>query len=330
MRVFSLILVLASLAGAQALAGPTRAMQKAWPRTDFSRHSVDLSQILSGGPPKDGIPSIDQPKFIPAAKSGLPGNEPVIALAVNGVARAYPLRIMTWHEIVNDEIGGVPVIVTYCPLCNTAIVYDRRIPGMKGAPTFGTSGMLYNSNLIMYDRASESWWQQFTGTGIVGRFTGVHLKPLPARLESFASFKKRFPKGAVLVPNNPNARPYGRNPYAGYDTAAKPFLYRGDLPKGIPAMAYVVVVGDTAYDLNLIRSRKTLTDGAVRLRYEGDHASALDASTISRARPIAGVSVQEKGKDGRWHDVPYDVTFAFVFHAFKPDGKWRLMPKDKP
>ncbi len=329
MRVFLLIFSLASLAAAPALAAPTRAMLKAWPKTDFSHHSVDLSQVLSGGPPKDGIPSIDQPKFIAVAKSDLPGNEPVISLVVNGVARAYPLRIMTWHEIVNDEIGGVPVIVTYCPLCNTAIVYDRRIKGLDGAPTFGTSGMLYNSNLIMYDRASETWWQQFTGTGIAGRFDGVHLKPLPSRLESFAHFKKRFPHGAVLVPNDPNARPYGRNPYASYDSAAKPFLYRGDLPKNIPAMARVVVVGDTAYDLNLIRARKILTDGTLRLRYEGDHASALDASTIAKARPVAGVSVQEKDDNGVWHDVPYDVTFAFVFHAFKPNGKWRLMPKDK-
>ena len=329
MRLFLLSLSLIGLVAAPVLAAPTRAMQKAWPKTDFSRHSVELAQIMSGGPPKDGIPSIDQPKFITVAASDLPANEPVIGLEVNGVARAYPLRIMTWHEIVNDEIGGVPVIVTYCPLCNTAIVYDRRIKGVNGAPSFGTSGMLMNSNLIMYDRASETWWQQFTGTGIVGRFEGVRLKALPARLESFASFKKRFPKAVVLVPNNPNARPYGRNPYKGYDSAAKPFLYRGDLPKNISPMARVVVVDDTAYDLNLIRARKTLINGKVRLRYEGDHASALGASTIAKARPVAGVSVQKKDQDGAWHDIPYDVTFAFVFHAFKPDGQWKLMPKPK-
>jgi Protein of unknown function (DUF3179) len=312
------------LSTAFAQAGPSAKMQKAWPKTDFERASVKFSDIMAGGPPKDGIPSIDQPKFIAVAKSDLPANEPVIGLMVKGVARAYPLRILTWHEIVNDEIGGVPVIVTYCPLCNTAIVYDRRFKGNKDAPTFGTSGMLLKSNLVMYDRGSETWWQQFTGTGIVGRYDRTKLKALPSRLESFDSFKKRFPKGAVLVPNNPGARPYGNNPYKGYDSAVKPFLYRGDLPKRVSPMARVVVVDDTAYALTLIRKRKVLIDGDVRLTYEGNHASALDARRIANSRTIPSVSVAKRSADGQWQDVPYDVTFAFVFHAFKPKGKWRL------
>ncbi len=326
MRIFALFVFLFGLAGAPALAGPPQKIMKAWPKTDFERASIDFSSIMAGGPPKDGIPSIDQPKFIPVSASELPGNEPVVGLVVNGVARAYPLRILTWHEIVNDEIGNVPVIVTYCPLCNSAIVYDRRIEGAAGAPTFGTSGMLRNSNLIMYDRESETWWQQFTGNAIVGRFNKTKLKSLPSRLESFERFKKRFPKGQVLVPNDPKARPYGRNPYAGYDSAVKPFLYRGDLPKNIEPMLRVVVVDDTAYGLNLIRDQQSLTDGDVRLRYEGDHASALDQKSIKDSRPVPGVSVQKRKSDGRWVEAPYDVTFAFVFHAFKPKGKWKLKP----
>ncbi len=295
-----------------------------WPKTDLSRSSVDLSTIMSGGPPKDGIPSIDNPKFIPVGTSDLPGNEPVIALEVNGVARAYPLRILTWHEIVNDEIGGVPVIVTYCPLCNSAIVFDRRFKGMKGATTFGTSGMLRNSNMIMYDRGSETWWQQFTGTGIVGKFNKTQLKKIPARLESFDSFKARFPKAEILVPNNPKMRSYGKNPYASYDSAKKPFLYRGDLPKNVPPMMRVIVVDDTAYSFPLIAEKKTFEEGDLRISFSGEHASALDKSRIKNGQAIPSVVVQKRGADGTWHDTPYDVTFAFVFHAFKPKAKFRM------
>ena len=169
-----------------------------WPNTDFSRRSIDLADILSGGPPKDGIPSIDKPRTVAIAEAGnLTDTEPVIGLVLNGKARAYPLRIMIWHEIVNDELGGVPVTVTYCPLCNSSIVFDRRLGGK--ILDFGTTGKLRYSDLVMYDRQTESWWQQFLGEGIVGEMTGQRLKIIPSRLESFADFKKRAPDGDVLV-----------------------------------------------------------------------------------------------------------------------------------
>ncbi len=326
MRFLILVFTFLGLSAAAVMAEPSGKLKKAWPNTDFSNTSIKYSSVMSGGPPRDGIPSIDQPQFTPVKGSDLPGNEPVIGLEVNGVARAYPLRILTWHEIVNDEIGGVPVIVTYCPLCNAAIVYDRRFVGASGAPTFGTSGLLRNSDLVMYDRQSETWWQQFSGKGIAGQFNNVKLKRLPSRLESFDNFKKRFPKGDVLIPNDPGARPYGRNPYAGYDSAAQPFLYKGDLPRRVPPMSRVVVVDDTAYALTMIRKQETYTNGDVRLTYEGDHASALDKGRIADSRAVPGVSVSKKDADGAWVEVPYDVTFAFVFHAFKPKGKWVLRP----
>ncbi len=195
-----------------------------WPKTDFSRRSIDLADILSGGPPKDGIPSIDKPRTVPVAEAGdLAGTEPVIGLIINGKARAYPLRILTWHEIVNDELGGVPVTVTYCPLCNSAIAFDRRLDGR--ILDFGTTGKLRHSDMVMYDRQTESWWQQFLGEGIVGAMTGKRLKIIPSRLESFANFKKRAPEGDVLVPTDPAMRTYGANPYAGYDTSPYPFLF---------------------------------------------------------------------------------------------------------
>jgi hypothetical protein len=176
--------------------------EREWPLTDFSVHTVPYGEIRSGGPPRDGIPSIDMPRFVPVAgMSDLADTEPVIGLVLNGQARAYPLRVMIWHEIVNDTVGGVPVAVTYCPLCNAAIVFERRLPDGR-ASQFGTTGKLRRSDLVMYDRATESWWQQFSGEAIVGALAGARLRMLPARLESFAEFRARTREAQVLVPTN--------------------------------------------------------------------------------------------------------------------------------
>ncbi len=291
----------------------------AWPETDFSRHSVPFSDIVSGGPPKDGIPAIDDPEFAALADvTDLAGTEPVVSISLNGDARAYPLRILIWHEIVNDTVGGVPVSVTYCPLCNSAIVFDRRVDDRL--LDFGATGKLRNSDLVMYDRQTESWWQQFTGAGIVGEMTGKALEMLPARVESFALFKKRHGGGRVLIPNDARFRPYGVNPYRGYDTAARPFLFRGGLPEGIAPMAYVVKVGEEAWPLDLIRERGSLTAGDLRLSWTTGQNSALDRATIAEGRDIGNLVVQRR-KDGHWVDEIHDLTFAFVFHAFVPEGK---------
>ncbi|HSR72833.1 MAG TPA: DUF3179 domain-containing protein, partial [Kiloniellales bacterium] len=262
--------------------------------------------------------SIDDPQFVPVSKaSDLAPSEPVIGLAVEGDARGYPLRILTWHEIVNDTVGGRPVAVTYCPLCNSAVVFDRRVDGE--ATTFGTTGKLRHSDLVMYDRATESWWQQFLGEAIVGQRTGERLAILPARLESWANFKDRFPDGKVLVPNNPNARRYGNNPYVGYDGSARPFLYRGDYPEDIAPLARVVAVGDQAWSLALLREAGRIESGNLVLTWESGQNSALDTPSIAEGKDVGNVVVRRRGPDG-FEDVPYDVTFAFVFHAFRPDG----------
>ena len=289
-----------------------------WPNTDFTKASVDFDEILSGGPPKDGIPSIDAPKFVPVAEvTDLGPQEPVIGLVIDGDARAYPLRILTWHEIANDVVGGVPVAVTYCPLCNSAVVYDRRVDGV--ATEFGVSGKLRNSDMVMYDRNTESWWQQFLGVGIVGEQTGKELRLLPSRLESWEKFAARHPDGQVLVPSNPNLRPYGDNPYVGYDGARQPFLYSGDYPEGTAPMARVVAVGDQAWALELLRETGRIEAGDLVLTWEAGQNSALDTRAIAEGRDVGNVVVQRQGGDGP-EDVAYDLTFAFVFHAFRPDG----------
>jgi len=303
-----------------AAASPERWRAEGW-QTDFSKSAIDFKEILSGGPPRDGIPSIDKPKFIDIQQETSLGEmEPVIALEIDGDARAYPLRVLIWHEIANDVVGGVPVAVTYCPLCNSAVVFERNLGGET--LEFGVSGKLRNSDLVMYDRTTQSWWQQFTGEAIAGSYTGQELKTRPARLESFSNFKARHPEGRVLVPNDPSSRDYGRNPYLQYDTAQVPFLYRGALPQGISPMARVVVVevkGEPhAVPLENLRKKTKISIGDVELGWSAGQNSALDAGAIAKGRDVGNVTAQRKSPDGAT-DIRYDVTFAFVFHAFHPD-----------
>jgi len=289
-----------------------------WPTTDFETTSVDLADIFSGGPPKEGIPSIDDPSFVPVGEADLPDREPVIGFAVGDDIRAYPLRILMWHEIVNDVVGGVPVAVTFCPLCNAAMVFDRRVDDQ--VLEFGTTGKLRYSDLVMYDRQTESWWQQFVGEAIVGVMTGTKLKHLPARIESFAKFRQRAPNGQVLTPGFSYLRSYGNNPNEGYDSLTMPWLYRGDLPDNIPPLARVVTVDGEAWSLTLLRDRRVITKGDVVITWSAGQASALDTATIAEGADVGNVVVQRKMADGSLVDIAYSVDFAFAFHAFNPDA----------
>ncbi len=195
--------------------------------TDFSRALISFDDIIAGGPPKDGIPSIDNPRFISVreADSWLTAQEPVILYRRGNVTRIYPLQILTWHEIVNDSVSGHPVAVTYCPLCNTGMVFDRRFAG--DTLEFGVSGRLIYSNMIMYDRSRESWWIQATGQSIAGYHAGQQLRLLPSSMLSWADVREFYPDAEVLSRETGHQRDYGRNPYAGYDTSVRPFLYQG-------------------------------------------------------------------------------------------------------
>lgn len=319
---WTVIVILLSLSAAlSAYANPSY-WKREWPQTDFSKTSIDFSEILSGGPPKDGIPSIDNPKFVAQSEvKDLAATEPVIGLMIGGEAKAYPLQILIWHEIVNDEIGGVPVAVTYCPLCNAAIVFDRRVGGKT--LEFGTTGKLRLSDLVMYDRLTDSWWQQFTGEAIVGEMLGTKLEIMPARLESYANFQKRAPRGKVLVPNNPNMRRYGANPYAEYDSSPRPFLYRGALPKNVAPLSRVVAVEGRAWALEMVRKRgKFETPDGLVVTWEAGQNSAMDSSIIAEGFDVGNVVVQRRDKaNGKLTDVPYRIDFAFAFFAFRPKVK---------
>jgi hypothetical protein len=288
-----------------------RAATAGW-NTNWEIHSIDYDELLSGGPPRDGIPSIDEPKFVSPDKAAawLANNEPVIALEIGGDARAYPLQILTWHEIANDTVGDVPVAVTFCPLCNSAITFDRRLDGK--VYEFGTSGLLRNSDLVMYDRTTESLWQQLTGEAIIGDLTGQRLAFLPSSLVSFADFKDAYPDGFVLSRDTGYNRSYGRNPYAGYDTiGSSPFLFDGEEDPRLPAMERVVTVSqeslgqgvDVAYPLSVLSDMGVINDaqGGVDLVvfHESGTSSALGAGIIAEAEDVGATGVFDPNLDGQ-------------------------------
>jgi len=278
---------------------------------DFPPPLIDTSGILSGGPPPDGIPSIDDPAFVPVetADGYLADGEPVVILDIEGDVRAYPVQVLIWHEIVNDTVGGVPVSVTYCPLCNSAVSYRREVRGE--VTTFGTSGLLFNSALVMYDRASESLWTHFDGKAVVGALTGEVLEPIGSPLLSWGDFKATYPDGQVLDRDRTgHSRSYGTNPYAGYDDPdGIPFLFRGVADDRAREMQRVVgiAVGDEslAYSLDALASAAgfSAVEAAVGgqdvvILWAAGQSTALESGGIADGRDIGSVGVFIPAIDG--------------------------------
>ncbi len=300
------------------------AWQREFPLTDFDSRSIELSEIDDDGNTRDSIPPVGAPVYVDADKATDIGPlEPVLSIGINGDFRAYPLRILLWHEIVNEDIGGVPVLISYCPLCNSGVVFDRRVNGQL--LTFGNTGRLRHKDMVMYDHQTESWWQQFTGEAMIGSLTGQTMKPLAARLESLEKFRKRAPNGKVLVPENDRARPYGASPYVGMDSQRLPraiaqlnFPY--PLPADVQPLERVVVVGEEAWTLAKLREAKKIESDNLLLTWEAGQNSIHDTQLIFRGRDVGNVVVQRRTANGL-EDVPYDVSFAFAFSAFVPDGK---------
>jgi len=270
---------------------------------------IDLSVLRSGGPPPDGIPSIDTPEFHTAASVDYLGDEdPVIALEIAGDARAYPLEILIWHELVNDTVGGVPVSVAYCPLCNSVTVYEREIDGQ--VLDFGVSGLLYNSSLVMYDRQTETLWSHFTGEPLYGALADADLVSIPATIVGFDTWRAEHPDGLVLNRNTGASRNYGVNPYPGYDEVdSQPFLFEGDVDGRFTAMTRVVGVetddgsAAAAFPLLDLRERNVLTTTVggreiVAFWVPGSR-SALDAETIGRGVDVGATGVFSTTMEGR-------------------------------
>ena len=300
-------------------------------KTDFSYHTVPYSEFLSGGPPRDGIRPLDNPTFVAVeqADEWLSDLEPVISFEINGDQRAYPLQVLIWHEVVNDEVGGVPVTVTFCPLCNSAIVFERTVNGL--VLDFGTSGNLRNSDLVMWDRQTESWWQQLTGEALVGVMAGTKLKFLPAAIVSWRDFMTQKPGGLVLSKDTGFVRSYGENPYVGYDRVDNPpFLFTGDLDGRLLPKQRVAAIsidgGDAAFSLSILAKEGVANyqvNGVdVAVFFKSGTASALDGLLIGSSRDVGSAAVYNAVLDGR------KLTFSSVGSGFtdvETGSTWNIL-----
>ena len=287
--------------------------------------------FLSGGPPRDGIRPLDSPIFetIDDAGQWLSDKEPVISFEINGDQRAYPLQVLIWHEVVNDAVGGVPVTITFCPLCNSAIVFERTVNGM--VLTFGTSGNLRNSDLVMWDRQTESWWQQLTGESLVGVLAGTKLTFLPAPIVSWQDFRTHQPDGIVLSKDTGFDRRYGQNPYVGYDQVdIAPFLYTGDLDGRLQPkerVAAITVDGvDAAFPFSTLAQEGTVNYQVigvdVAVLFKSGTASALDGSLIGSSRDIGSAAVFNAVLDGQ------KLTFSATDDGFtdaETGSTWNIL-----
>jgi hypothetical protein len=297
----------------------------------FPAPLIDPADLRSGGPPPDGIPAIDDPRFLDTREvTYLEDDEPVLAIEVDGDARAYPIQIMTWHEIVNDTVGGIPVAVSYCPLCNTAIAYDRRAGGR--VLDFGTSGMLYNSALVMYDRQTESLWSHFTGQAVFGYLAGTELELIPVQTVAWHDWRDANPDGRVLSRETGFERDYGRNPYPGYDDVDNPpFLYDGPVDGRYPAKTRLVGVraGDDAVGIVLDRLRDERVIGfelaarpLVAWAVAGT-VSGLDAPRVAEGRDVGATGVFDRRVAGQ--TLTFQPADDATFRDLETGTTWNVL-----
>lgn len=310
-----------------------RAFSYSWDTTDFCNTSINLDEVLSGGVGKDGIPAVTDPvmESVDEARDWLVDRSPVIVFEIDGEARAYPQAILMWHEIANDVVGGVPVAITFCPLCNSSIVFDRRVDGET--LEFGVSGNLRNSDMIMYDRTTFSWWQQFTGEGIVGFYNETLLDIIPSQVIGFGLFAERYPDGLVMSRDTGTSRSYGTNPYTGLDSnrGGVTSLFRGEYDTRLPSRSRVLagVIDDIpmAYPFEALVSDIIINDtiGTVSVvaMWQSGVASALDDSDIDTSRDIGTTVLYSREVDGQVLTFRYDEVNEVIIDA-ETGSIWNL------
>jgi hypothetical protein len=313
------------------------------------KHIVPLDQIVSGGPPPDGIPSIDSPKFISidGGNKFLGDSDKVVGININGDIRAYPLQILVWHEIVNDNVGGIPVAITYCPLCFTNQVFSRTVNNT--ILEFGTSGKLYNSNLVMYDRLSKSLWSQALGEGIVGKYAGIKLQKLPFDVAYWKDWKQLYPQSKVLSKDTGSARPYGADPYGDYYTSPDILFPISNRDSRLGLKEIVVGLENRlykAYKLHDIEKLKVINDQlnnksvtlfslhpmmarlfdpsvngqTLLFKYNFTNNTFTDKQTGSQWN-FEGKSIEGPMKGKQLLRLPFDEGYWFEWAAFHPGTK---------
>ncbi len=263
---------------------------------------------MGGGPPRDGIPSIDNPKFVTLVEADqwIEDNELVLGITYKGVKRVYPLQIMVWHEIVNETIAGDSLLITYCPLCGSGIAFERVINGE--AVEFGTSGKLYNSNLVMYDRKTETYWSQIDGRAIFGELTGMKLKMVRIDTVTWKEWKTAHPDSEVLSQDTGFSRQYGRDPYGGYyedDFILFPVENEDDRIHPKTVVFGVEIDGAfTAYKEDDLKEFKVIDDtvGGVKIRIEREDAGTIMVTNLDTGAEIIA-----------------ERRFWFAWYAFHPE-----------
>ncbi len=280
---------------------------------DLTGALIPADAIERGGPPRDGIPAIDKPRFVPAARSSLRDADRVLGLSHKGVVRAYPVRILNWHEVVNDQPAGDAIAVTYCPLCGTGMAFDARSqsPGGMGEMSFGISGLLFNSDVLLYDRGTQSLWSQLRQQAISGPLKGTLLKAVPLEHTTWSDWRRRFPATEVLSFETGFARDYGRDPYAGYETVNRLIfeVQHRDARLGPKEWVLGLSVGSArkAYPFSTLATRvgkdgvleDRLGGQLVRIRYDAQNHTA-------------------RAEDGAGKPLPSVLAFWFAWVAFHP------------
>ncbi len=290
-------------------------------QTNKNKFSVPLHQ-LQAYLPKDGIPPIYHPDFWNKrqATNKFGKNEPMVVVVVKSIEKAYPLSVLTYHNIINDQVADVPIAVTYDPVANSIVVYDRRVEvdGKKKLLTFGNSGMLRKSNLVMWDNETESWWQQASGKAIVGQYNDKELEIVPYMIINYDDYYLAYPYGLVLTTDLDKRVEYGKNPYYKYEDIQRerPFLYPGMPSERLPAMRKVIAITamgqNVIYPIDIVKSYGVLNDTPndmfIALFYGEDVPSALDEEWIKDSKKVGTV-------------VPFSAFYNFERLTFKKVGK---------
>ena len=276
---------------------------------DITDASIPLNEILPGGPPRDGIPSIDKPRFVSKAKvKFLNADDRILGVFYKGIAKAYPIRILNWHEIVNDKYGHESVVVSFCPLCGSGMVFNTT---HKKAKTFGVSGLLYNSDLLLYDRETESLWSQIHAKAISGKLKGSNMSMLPIEHTTWKDWSKRYPRTKVLSEDTGYNRDYSRSPYAGYEQSERLYFPVSHADRRYHPKEQVIGVKINeqvkVYPfVELAKRKNKVTDNLggkeIIIEYSKEHHSA---------RVI----------DSENNPIPSLMSFWFAWMAFHPDSE---------